>query len=58
MDQVLYTTAWGEAGLDPEASPGVGSYYVKVPSMDYDASGFDTLAEAIEELEALAPSEE
>ena len=40
----------GEVGLDPDHSPGVGPYYVKLYDDSYDATGFDTLDEAIEEL--------
>ena len=47
---IKYFTAVGEVGLDREASPGNGSYYVALYDGSYDATGFDTLAEAIEEL--------
>ena len=47
---IKYFTAYGEAGLDREASPGNGSYYVALYNGSYDATGFDTLDEAIEEL--------
>ena len=47
---IKYFTAYGEVGLDREASPGNGSYYVALYDGSYDATGFDTLAEAIEEL--------
>ena len=47
---IKYFTAYGEAGLDREASPGNGSYYVALYDGSYDATGFDTLTEAIEEL--------
>ena len=40
----------GEVGIDTEASPGNGSYYVKHYASGYDAVGFDTEAEALEEL--------
>jgi len=43
----------GEIGLDPEHSPGVGPYYVRLYDGSYDASGFDTEQEAREELEYL-----
>ena len=47
---IQYFTEAGEAGFDREASPGNGSYYVMLYDGSYDATGFDTLAEAIEEL--------
>ena len=47
---IKYFTAYGEAGFDREASPGNGSYYVVLYDGSYDATGFDTLAEAMEEL--------
>jgi hypothetical protein len=47
---IKYFTAYGEAGFDREASPGNGSYYVALYDSSYDATGFDTLAEAMEEL--------
>ncbi|NDE60366.1 MAG: hypothetical protein EB010_13300 [Acidimicrobiia bacterium] len=47
---IKYFTAYGEVGLDREASPGNGSYYVALYDGSYDATGFDTLAEAMEEL--------
>ena len=48
---IQYFTAYGEAGFDREASPGNGSYYVALYDQSYDAVGFDTLAEAIAELD-------
>ena len=47
---IHYFTAYGEVGFDREASPGNGSYYVALYDGSYDATGFDTLAEAMEEL--------
>lgn len=47
---IKYFTDAGEAGFDREASPGNGSYYVALYDGSYDATGFDTLAEAMEEL--------
>ena len=47
---IQYFTDAGEAGFDREASPGNGSYYVALYDGSYDATGFDTLDEAIEEL--------
>ena len=43
----------GEAGLDTEASPGNGKFYVRLYDGSYDASGFDTEDEARLELEYL-----
>jgi hypothetical protein len=40
----------GEIGIDAEASPGNGQYYVKLYDGSYDAAGFDTAAEALAEL--------
>ena len=47
---IQYFTEVGEAGFDREASQGNGAYYVKLYDGSYDATGFDTLAEAIAEL--------
>lgn len=44
----------GEAGLDTEASSGNGQYYVRIYDGSYDACGFDTIEEAISELEDIA----
>jgi len=44
----------GEAGIDIEASPGNGSYYVRIYDGSYDACGFDTLEEAVAELMDIA----
>lgn len=41
----------GEAGIDTEASPGNGPYYVKSYIVEYDVCGFDSLEEALMELE-------
>ncbi len=40
----------GEIGIDTEASPGNGQYYVKLYDGSYDAAGFDTEEEALAEL--------
>jgi hypothetical protein len=40
----------GEIGIDAEASPGNGQYYVKLYDGSYDAAGFDTAEEALKEL--------
>ena len=51
MDQVIFKIEGrGELGVDPDHSPGVGAYYVKLYDGTYDASGFDTEEEAREEL--------
>lgn len=44
---------FGEVGIDTEASPGNGQYYVKLYDGSYDACGFDTEEEAIAELDDL-----
>ena len=43
----------GEIGIDPEASPGNGPYYVKLYDGSVDLSGFDTAEEALAELKYL-----
>jgi hypothetical protein len=43
----------GEVGVDPEASPGNGPYYVIHYASGYDAVGFETEDEALEELRYL-----
>ena len=40
----------GEVGIDSEASPGNGPYYVRLYNGKYHVVGFDTEAEALEEL--------
>ena len=40
----------GEVGIDPEASPGNGNWYVKHYASGYDVVGFDSYKEAVEEL--------
>jgi hypothetical protein len=42
----------GEIGIDAEASPGNGQYYVKLYDGSYDAVGFDSAEEALAELRA------
>jgi hypothetical protein len=42
----------GEIGIDSEASPGNGAYYVKLYDGSYDAVGYDTAEEALAELKA------
>ena len=44
----------GEVGIDTEASPGVGRWYVKHYASGYDVSGFDSQEEALTELEYVA----
>jgi len=41
----------GEVGIDTEASPGNGRWYVKHYASGYDVCGFDSEQEALEELE-------
>ncbi len=54
MDKPIYVVEGvGEYGLDPDHSPGLGPYYVKLYDGSYDSSGFDTEKEAREELEFL-----
>ena len=43
----------GEVGKDPDASPGNGQYYVMHYASGYNASGFDTMREALQELKYL-----
>jgi len=40
----------GEVGIDPEASPGNGQWYMKCYAYDIDNSGYDSYEEAVEEL--------
>lgn len=55
MDQMIKSmSSYGEVGIDTEASPGNGSYYVKMYDGSYDVAGFDTLEEAWAELEYVA----
>jgi hypothetical protein len=55
MDEPVFVLdGIGEYGFDPLASPGNGPYYVKLYDGSYDASGFDSLAEARAELAFLA----
>jgi hypothetical protein len=41
----------GEVGIDTEASPGLGRWYVKHYKTGYDVSGFDSEEEALMELD-------
>ena len=41
----------GEVGIDTEASPGLGRWYVKHYATGYNVSGFDSQDEALMELE-------
>ena len=40
----------GEVGIDPEASPGNGQWYMKCYAYDIDNSGYDSYEEAVAEL--------
>ena len=52
MDQVTKRIeSWGEVGIDTDASPGNGQYYVKCHVNGHDTVGFDTEEEALIELE-------
>ena len=51
MDQMIKATAYGEVGIDTEASPGNGQFYAKMYDGSYDAVGFDTVEEAWAEIE-------
>lgn len=52
MDQVMKVIKGvGEVGIDIEASPGNGRWYVKHYASGYDVSGFDSEQEALDELE-------
>ena len=41
----------GEVGIDTEASPGNGKFYVRLYDGSYDVSGFNSFEEALAELE-------
>jgi hypothetical protein len=44
----------GEVGIDTEASPGTGRWYVKHYASDYNVCGFDSQEDALLELEYVA----
>ncbi len=48
--------SWGEVGIDTEASPGNGEYYVKCYVNGHNAVGFDTEEEALLELDFIIQS--
>jgi len=52
-DIVIHKFSYGEVGFDVEHSPGVGPYYVKHYASGVDESGFDSVDEAVDELEAI-----
>ena len=54
MDKMIRSTAYGEVGVDTEASPGNGKFYAKTYDGELDAVGFDTVEEAWAELELVA----
>lgn len=41
----------GEVGVDTEASPGLGRWYVKHYASEYDVCGFNSEQDALDELE-------
>jgi hypothetical protein len=47
---MIRATKYGEIGIDSEASPGNGAYYVKLYDGSYDVCGFDSESEAWKEL--------
>lgn len=54
MDKMIKATAYGEVGIDTEASPGNGQFYAKTYDGELDVVGFDTVEEAWAELEFVA----
>lgn len=51
MDKVMQVIPKvGEVGIDTEASPGNGRWYVKHYATGYDVCGFDSKEEALAEL--------
>lgn len=54
MDKMIRSTAYGEVGVDTEASPGNGKFYAKTYDGELDEVGFDTIEEAWAELEFVA----
>jgi hypothetical protein len=54
MDKMIRSTAYGEVGIDTEASPGNGKFYAKTYDGELDVVGFDTVEEAWAELELVA----
>jgi hypothetical protein len=54
MDFMIKATAYGEVGIDTEASPGNGKFYAKTYDGELDAVGYDTVEEAWAELEFVA----
>lgn len=52
MDQTIEVIKGiGEVGIDTEASPGLGRWYVKHYRTGYNVSGFDSQDEALMELD-------
>ena len=51
---MIKATAYGEVGIDTEASPGNGQFYAKTYDGELDVVGFDTVEEAWAELEFVA----
>jgi hypothetical protein len=54
MDKMIKATAYGEVGIDTEASPGNGQFYAKTYDGELDSCGYDTVEEAWAELEFVA----
>ena len=58
MDKTIFSIeGFGEYGLDLEASPGNGAYYVKLYDGSHNSCGFESEKEAREELEYLHAEE-
>lgn len=54
MDKMIkQIEGFGEVGIDTEASPGNGQYYVKLYDGSFNAVGYDTEEEALDELDYL-----
>jgi hypothetical protein len=52
MDQTIEVIKGvGEVGIDTEASLGTGRWYVKHYATGYNVCGFDSLQEALDELD-------
>jgi hypothetical protein len=58
MEIVKFKFSYGEVGIDTEASPGNGPFYAKLYDGSYDACGFYSLEEALDELQFFDPNQE